>query len=104
MLDTDYSINSSVQSSVLGLAITAALIVMLITAVVTRGSIPKILGAGLAAGIFLWIIFNVTQVRDLVGKDLDAEAHMSRIPSQSVVVPAPVSGLDTEAADTPTWA
>lgn len=101
MLDTIDSINSSVQSSVLGLAITAALIVMLITAVVTRGSIPKILGAGLAAGIFLWIIFNVTQVRDLVGKDLDAEAHMSRIPSQSVVVPAPVSGLDT---DTPTWA
>ena len=39
-------------------------------ALASRGAFSRILISGLAAGVFIWIVFNVTNLRDRVGKEL----------------------------------
>ncbi|WP_043650894.1 hypothetical protein [Cellulosimicrobium cellulans] len=65
-------LNTSAQSLARGVAITLGILFVIIAAISSRGGMARILIAGLAAGLFIWITFNVTQVKDLVGEDLAA--------------------------------
>lgn len=38
--------------------------------VASRGSLARIIIAGLAAGVFFWLVYNVTSVKDAVGEDM----------------------------------
>ncbi len=39
-------------------------------ALVSRGAFSRIIVSGLAAAVFVWIVWNVTDLRDRVGKEL----------------------------------
>jgi hypothetical protein len=41
-------------------------------ALASRGAFSRIIISGLAAAVFIWIVFNVTSLRDKVGKDLQS--------------------------------
>lgn len=41
-------------------------------AISSRGALSRILISGLAAGVFVWIVFNVTDLKDRVGNEITA--------------------------------
>lgn len=57
------------------------------TAVKSRFSMAPILLSGLVAGLLVWIVWNVTEVKDKVGSELDSMGH-------SIVVDAPEPRAD----------
>ncbi|WP_425955264.1 hypothetical protein [Xylanimonas sp. McL0601] len=65
-----------------GVAITLGVLFVIIRGVASRGAMTQVIVAGIAAAIFVWIIFNVTQLRDTVGNDLPgAAAVVQTIPT-----------------------
>lgn len=44
---------------------------LIFTAFKTRGALSSIIVAGLVAGVFLWIVWNVTALRDRVGDEVN---------------------------------
>jgi len=58
-----------------------ALAFLVYQAAASRMAMGRIIVSALAAGVFLWVVFNVTEVKDKVGEDLQA------MPAPSVVVP-----------------
>jgi len=88
LIDWGIELNSSALNLIRLLAITLGILFVVIRAVATRGAMSQIIVAGIAAAIFIWIAFNVTELRDAVGNDL---------PGASAVVstarPAPVGGF-----------
>lgn len=42
-----------------------------------HGAIARIIMAGLAAGVFVWIVFNVTSLKDRVGTEVNSMAPTS---------------------------
>lgn len=52
-------------------------------AAASRMAMGRIIVSALAAGVFMWVVFNVTEVQDRVGEDLQT------MPASSVVVTAP---------------
>lgn len=55
-------------------------------AAVSRMAMGRIIVSSLAAGVFLWVVFNVTEVKDKVGEDL----ALSVVQSVAVAPSTPV--------------
>jgi len=41
-------------------------------AIVSRGAMARVIIAGIAAGIFIWIVFNVTDLQTRVNNEVNA--------------------------------
>lgn len=67
-----------------GFSVVAGIGFVIFQALVSRGAFSRIIVSGLAAAVFIWIVWNVTNLKDRVGKDLQA--------SHSVVWVHPGSG------------
>lgn len=72
ILDKATTLNSDIQTLVRAVAITLGIIFVIVAAVASRGGLARIFIAALAAGAFIYIVFNITQVKDMVGNDLAA--------------------------------
>lgn len=83
-LDWATNLNASTLSLVRGIAITLGVLFVIIRAVSSRGAMAQIIVAGIAAAIFVWIIFNVTQLRDTVGNDLPGAVGVVTIPPEQL--------------------
>ncbi|MBF6333534.1 hypothetical protein [Nocardia transvalensis] len=59
------------QDSMRTIASLVAIGFMIYTAIKSRGAMSAILVAGLVAGIFLFLVWNVTAVRDRVGDEVN---------------------------------
>jgi hypothetical protein len=62
----------------LGSGVLAVLFVIM-TAIKTRGAMAAIVVSGLSAAVFVWIVFNVTDLRDRV----DNEMNSAPVPTSS---------------------
>lgn len=89
--------NTQTQTLLRGIAITLGVIFVIIQGVSSRGSLARIIVSGLAAGLFIWVVWNVTDVRDKVGAEFGAPGYISVVPiNPPVVIPT--------APDSPSWA
>lgn len=66
--------STQATTTVRGVSILLAIIFVVVAAVVSRMAMARILIAGIAAGLFIWIVFNVTSIQDRVGNEIDAGA------------------------------
>lgn len=73
ILDLLSSKNSAVQTFLRGLAVTLGIIFVIYQAVVSRGALARIIISGLAAALFIWIVFNVTSLRTRVDNEVNAD-------------------------------
>lgn len=55
-------------------AITVAVLFVVFKAVQSKFAIGTIVVSALAAGVFIWIVYNVTALRDTVGEDMPGSA------------------------------
>ena len=49
--------------------------------IASRGAMARILISGLAAGVFVWIVFNVTDLRDRVDNEVNAASATTSAPA-----------------------
>ena len=73
LLDLLSSKNTAVQVFLRGLAVTLGIIFIIYQGVVSRGALARIIVAGLAAGLFVWIVFNVTALQNRVDNEVNAD-------------------------------
>ena len=66
------NLNVSIQELVRAVAVTLGIIFIVIAGVASGGRMSRILIAGAAAGFFIWLVFNVTSVKDKVDADINA--------------------------------
>lgn len=45
---------------------------VILQAIASRGAMARIVISGLAAGLFIWIVFNVTQLQDRVDQEMNS--------------------------------
>lgn len=65
-------------------SVVAAIAFVIINAIRSNGAIARIVISGLAAGVFVWIIFNVTTIKDHVGNEVNsAPAVQTSTPSST---------------------
>lgn len=55
-----------------GVAGVAGVLFVLWQGIASRGAMARIIVSGLAAGVFLWIVWNVTDLRDRVDNEVNA--------------------------------
>ena len=60
-----------------GLSVVAGIGFVIFQALVSRGAFSRIVVSGLAAAVFIWIVWNVTDLKERVGKDLQAASSTS---------------------------
>lgn len=72
LLDLLTSKNAAVQAFLRGLAVTLGIIFVIYQAVVSRGALARIIISALAAGLFVWIVFNVTALQTRVDNEINA--------------------------------
>ena len=53
-------------------SVVAGIAFVIIQAVASRGAMARIVISGLAAGLFIWIVFNVTDLKDRVDNEMNA--------------------------------
>lgn len=63
-----------------------AIVFVVFQASVSRMAMGRIIVSSLAAGVFMWVVFNVTEVKDKVGEDL----ALSVVESVAVAPSTPV--------------
>lgn len=66
-----------------------AIIFVIVAAVMSRMSMARVLIAGITAGLFVWIVFNVTSLRDRVDNEINASGAVA-----SSTVSGAVAGAD----------
>lgn len=66
--------STQATTTVRGVSILLAIIFVVVAAVVSRMAMARVIIAGIAAGLFIWIVFNVTSIQDRVGNELEASA------------------------------
>ena len=64
--------NAAVQTLSRAFSITAGIIFVIYQAIVSRGAMARVIIAGIAAGIFIWIVFNVTDLKTRVNNEVNA--------------------------------
>jgi hypothetical protein len=64
--------NAAVQTLSRAFSITAGIIFVIYQAIVSRGAMARVIIAGIAAGIFIWIVFNVTDLQTRVNNEVNA--------------------------------
>ena len=83
ILDWVSSKNTQTQTVLRGVAVTLGIIFVIIQAVASRGAMARIIISLIAAGIFIWGVWSVTDIKDRVGNE------MSMGPVAVQVVPGP---------------
>lgn len=78
LLDWTTDTASSLQTVLRVVAITVAILFVVYKAVQSKFAIGTIIVSALAAGVFIWIVYNVTALRDTVGEDLPGSAPVSQ--------------------------
>lgn len=69
--------NTQALTAIRAVAVTIAVIFVVWAAISSRGSFVKILMAGIAAGVMLYIIFNVTDIQDRVGNEVNSASAIT---------------------------
>ena len=77
LLDWTTDTASNLQTVLRVVAITVAILFVVFKAVQSKFAIGTIIVSALAAGVFIWIVYNVTALRDTVGEDLPGSAPVS---------------------------
>ena len=72
LLDWLTAKNGQTQTVLRGLAVTLGIIFVIWAAVASRGAMARIIIAIVAAGVFIWGVFNVTSIKDRVGNEVNA--------------------------------
>lgn len=62
--------NASAQAAARGFSITAAIIFVIVTAIISKLAAARVIIAGIIAGIFVWIVFNVTDLENRVDNEM----------------------------------
>jgi hypothetical protein len=78
LLDWTTDTASNLQTVLRVVAITVAILFVVFKAVQSKFAIGTIIVSALAAGVFIWIVYNVTALRDTVGEDLPGSAPVSQ--------------------------
>lgn len=71
LLDWTCGMADRVRLVIRAVAITVAVIFVVYKAVTSKFAIGTIIVSALAAGVFIWIVFNVMDLQQEVGNDLD---------------------------------
>ncbi|WP_026877971.1 hypothetical protein [Jiangella gansuensis] len=77
LLDWTSETATNLQDVLRVVAITVAILFVVYKAVQSKFAIGTIVLSALAAGVFIWLVFNVTDVSDTVGEDLPGSAPAS---------------------------
>ena len=68
--------NSQTQSVLRGLAVTLGIVFVIWQAVSSRGAMARVIIAIVAAGVFIWGVWNVTDIKDRVGNEVNASGPL----------------------------
>lgn len=71
--------NTTTQKLLRAASITAAIIFVLLEAIRSRMAMARVIIAGVAAGLLVWIVFNVTSLQDRVGNEVESSPATTRI-------------------------
>lgn len=74
ILDWLTSKNTQTQTVLRGIAVTLGIIFVILQAVASRGAMARIIISLIAAGIFIWGVWSVTDIKDRVGNEMDSTA------------------------------
>lgn len=79
-----------------GLSIVVGIGFVIFQAISSRGAMARVIIAGLAAAVFIWIVFNVTELRDRVGDEVNSAPaaqlqSAATMPPHDTVSPAPAA-------------
>lgn len=55
-----------------GLSVVVGIGFVIFQAIASRGAMARIIMSGLAAAVFIWIVFNVTSLRDRVDNEINS--------------------------------
>lgn len=72
--------NTQTQTVVRAVAVTIAIIFVVVQAITSRFAMARIIVTGLAAGLFVWIVWNVTTISNTVGEEMTG--YISLVPAQ----------------------
>lgn len=74
-----------------GFSVVAGIGFVIFQALASRGAFARIIISGLAAGVFIWIVWNVTDLRDRVGREIDTTPGAQQLPGRPdlLAVPTP---------------
>ena len=64
--------NSQTQSLLKAMAVTVGVLFVIWQAIASRGAMARIIIAIIAAGVFVWGVFNVTTIKDRVGNEVNS--------------------------------
>ncbi len=72
-----------------GFSVVAGIGFVIFQALASRGAFARIIISGLAAGVFIWIVWNVTDLRDRVGKEIDTTPAAQKLPGRADILAVP---------------
>ena len=72
ILDWTTSKNVETQTLLRALAVTLGIIFVIIQAVASRGAMARIIISLLAAGVFIWGVWSITDIQDLVENEMSS--------------------------------
>lgn len=89
ILDTISEKATEAQGVLRVIASVASIGFVIYQAISSRGAMARILVSGLAAGVFVWIVFNVTELSDRVDNEVNAAGVAATAPQlQPSALPA----------------
>ena len=94
ILDTISAKATEAQAVLRVIASVASIGFVIYQAISSRGAMARILVSGLAAGVFVWIVFNVTELSDRVDNEVNAAGVVPAAAPQlqPLALPAPPAG------------
>ena len=72
ILDLISQKNQEVQTVARSLGVTAAVIFVIVNAIKSSMAIARIVVAGLAAGVFVWVVWNITDLQSRVNDEVNS--------------------------------
>lgn len=78
--------NAEAQTLLRAFAVTAGILFVIIQAVASRGAMARIIISALAAGVFVWVVWNITDLKDRVGNEVgqgSSVVHTTSSPTDS---------------------
>ncbi len=89
LLDLIEQANARTRSLARGVSITIGILFVIVAAVTSRMSMARVIIAILAAGLLIFGVYNVTDIKDRIGNDLDGQAGVRLIDA----VPHPTNAI-----------
>ena len=78
--------NTQAISMLRAVAVTLGILFVIWQALASRGAMARVIVAGLAAGVFVWVVFNVTALRDRVDDEVNSQPQP---PASALLLDAP---------------